>query len=605
MSRETDSSNPAGNEPGEPKTETTLTTRIRINIPGSRPIPPVVMRKPVSEEEVRAEEGAPAPDAAGPPTPPSGTAAPEAGAGGRETSSWFAPRKPPSGPPPLDEQQAPAAGPVSPQQTPPGGTDTAQLPGFPAGERSAQGQPSPAQAPPPQSPQPPPHGRPAGPTTGATGDMPLLPPEFTVDGAGQQPPGPPSVLAPPPGARFDTYGGSAPHGTPQLNDAHDAHDAHDPHRPGGEGPRSDAPRPGVGDTAPGGIPAVSGAGEAAPDPFAESAPPTPPASNQAPAASRPPARKGRSKLTLVGVVAVGVLGIAYGAGLLMNHADVPNGTTVLGVDIGGTTKAEAVASLERRIGDRATEPLTLDVGGTPHELKPSVAGLSFDAETTVAGAAGREYNPIAVIGSLVGGEHPAEPVFTVDEEKLRAALAELGGGEGGAQDGMIRFENGEPVVVEGRARQAVDPEQAAETVEAAYRERAATGENAVIELSVGEQTPQVTDAEFERAIQEFGEPAMSGLVTVRAGTAEISFSPERSLPKFLSMRPTPDGTLVDHYDLEALEELYGSTFDGVLVTRGDGSSTPVTPEDVAGVLRTALLETDPAQRVGVIELDGQ
>ncbi|HEY9439892.1 MAG TPA: hypothetical protein VIS29_14835, partial [Streptomyces sp.] len=35
--------------PEEPRTETTLTTRIRINIPGSRPIPPVVMRTPMSD----------------------------------------------------------------------------------------------------------------------------------------------------------------------------------------------------------------------------------------------------------------------------------------------------------------------------------------------------------------------------------------------------------------------------------------------------------------------------------------------------------------------------------------------------------------------------
>lgn len=38
-------------QPGEPKTETTLTTRIRINIPGSRPIPPVVMRTPMSDTD--------------------------------------------------------------------------------------------------------------------------------------------------------------------------------------------------------------------------------------------------------------------------------------------------------------------------------------------------------------------------------------------------------------------------------------------------------------------------------------------------------------------------------------------------------------------------
>ncbi|MEU0453602.1 hypothetical protein ABZ322_11385, partial [Streptomyces sp. NPDC006129] len=37
--------------PEERKTETTLTTRIRINIPGSRPIPPVVVRKPVAEAD--------------------------------------------------------------------------------------------------------------------------------------------------------------------------------------------------------------------------------------------------------------------------------------------------------------------------------------------------------------------------------------------------------------------------------------------------------------------------------------------------------------------------------------------------------------------------
>ncbi|MGW1139649.1 hypothetical protein ACWD6S_19540, partial [Streptomyces zhihengii] len=46
---------PAGAAPErqaeEPRTETTLTTRIRINIPGSRPIPPVVMRTPMSDTD--------------------------------------------------------------------------------------------------------------------------------------------------------------------------------------------------------------------------------------------------------------------------------------------------------------------------------------------------------------------------------------------------------------------------------------------------------------------------------------------------------------------------------------------------------------------------
>ncbi|MFC8837512.1 hypothetical protein ACFT8V_30675, partial [Streptomyces griseoincarnatus] len=46
----TDAGRPAA-RPEERKTETTLTTRIRINIPGSRPIPPVVVRKPVTDAD--------------------------------------------------------------------------------------------------------------------------------------------------------------------------------------------------------------------------------------------------------------------------------------------------------------------------------------------------------------------------------------------------------------------------------------------------------------------------------------------------------------------------------------------------------------------------
>ncbi|MBW1602934.1 peptidoglycan binding domain-containing protein [Streptomyces sp. JJ66] len=578
------------------------------------------MRKPVSESDAQPDAGAAQPAAGeqGAGEQAAASAGGDPGDGGaRETSSWFAPRKPPSSSPPLDGEQDPAAGPVPPQGphgpypgaeahppapggpfgTPPHGTALApgasgpgpgapgdrtpgppSLPGFGGPTADVPGATAPGYDAPEGVPGPPYPGAPeagapgavppAGPTTGpGTGEMPLLPPEFRLDrqaAAAQRPPGPPPVLAPPAGGGSGATAPGAPPGT----------DAQDPEGYFDE-PELSAPEP----------PA--------------------PVSPQAASSAKPPARKGRSKLVLLGVAAAGVLGIAYGAGLLLNHADVPGGTTVLGVDIGGNSREEAVAALEQKIGERVTTPLTLEAQGQTYELKPSVAGLSFDPEATVESVSGREYNPVAVIGSLVGGEHPADPVFTVDEEKLRVALADLAGDSGAAaEDAGITFENGEPVVRRGGSTERIDAEQAAGDVEEAYRERAATGQDTTITLPVSEQGPQVSDAEFERALEEFARPAMSGLVTVRAGTAEISFSPERSLPKFLSMRPSGEGTLVDHYDLEALESLYGSTFDGVLVTRGDGSQTPVTPQDVAGALRTALTETDPAQRVAVIPLNG-
>ncbi|KIX78557.1 hypothetical protein SF23_05945, partial [Streptomyces sp. MBRL 10] len=61
-------SKPSTPESDGPKTETTLTTRIRINIPGSRPIPPVVVRKAMGtnsgSSDTGGQEPAPQQDAA-------------------------------------------------------------------------------------------------------------------------------------------------------------------------------------------------------------------------------------------------------------------------------------------------------------------------------------------------------------------------------------------------------------------------------------------------------------------------------------------------------------------------------------------------------------
>ncbi|MGW4565277.1 hypothetical protein ACWEN3_23580, partial [Streptomyces sp. NPDC004561] len=103
-------------QPEERKTETTLTTRIRINIPGSRPIPPVVVRKPVAESGNTADEAPkadPRPPAA--PAPAGAAQAPaEPPAQAEEKASdWFAPRKSSAG-------KGPAGG---------GGTNGAGIPG--------------------------------------------------------------------------------------------------------------------------------------------------------------------------------------------------------------------------------------------------------------------------------------------------------------------------------------------------------------------------------------------------------------------------------------------------------------------------------------------
>ncbi|MGW8560565.1 hypothetical protein ACWGLA_12260, partial [Streptomyces albidoflavus] len=320
------------------------------------------------------------------------------------------------------------------------------------------------------------------------------------------------------------------------------------------------------------------------------------------ASSAPAKKKGRNKLVLLGVAVVVVGAGLYGAGLLMGHADVPKGTTVLGVDIGGSTHDEAVKKLDAAFGERTALPLALDVDGKQAELKPAQAGLSLDSEETARAAAASDYNPVTVIGSLFGQEREVEPSMPVDQEKLADALDRLAGTAGSAVEGSISFDSGKPVPVYGKAGKTLDVKGSVNAVEQAYRTQVATGKAGPVAVPMATREPTVSKAEVDRMMKEFAVPAMSGIVTVKAGNASIPFGPERSLPQILSVQAV-DGKLVEKYDQAALKKLYGNTFDGVLITRGTGDKTPVTPEDVIGAMRQALLGTTPAERVGVIETD--
>ncbi|MCF3962024.1 hypothetical protein L1885_10150, partial [Streptomyces fuscigenes] len=324
--------------------------------------------------------------------------------------------------------------------------------------------------------------------------------------------------------------------------------------------------------------------------------PAAPAPAPAKAAPAPaPKKKGRSKLVLAVVAVLVVAGGLYGAGLVMNHADVPKGTTVLGVGIGGSTKDQAVDTLEKSLGKRATMPLKLTVGGKSQALSPQNAGLTLDDQATVESAAGPDYDPVDVIGSLFGRPRPVDPVMPLDDEKLTAALSGMAQSLGSAREGTITFDTGEPKAVAGKAGTGLDVGRAKQSVRDAYRNQVETGRPVAVSLPTVEQQPTISQAEIDRAMKEFAQPAMSGIVTIKAGGASVPFG-QLSLPKILSMKAV-DGKLVDSYDLKALKAAYGSAFDGVTVKRADGSRTAVTPQDVADTLRVALRGKTPDQRV--------
>ncbi|MCI3272894.1 hypothetical protein [Streptomyces cylindrosporus] len=337
----------------------------------------------------------------------------------------------------------------------------------------------------------------------------------------------------------------------------------------------------------------------APGPHTPPKLPDAPSQNSSASTAPKKKKKGRNKLVLLGGLVV-VAGVgAYGAGLLMNHSDVPKGTTVLGVDIGGGTRDDAVKKLDAAFGKSVNKPLKLKVGGSTVSLTPDQAGLHFDEQSTVSAAAKSDYNPISVIGSLFGQHRVVEPDMPVDEEKLTAALQSAAGGSGSMTEGTIEFKSGKAVAVYGKAGKGIDAAKSTEAVAQAYRTQVETGSTDPVAVATTTKQPTITNAEVDREMKAFAEPAMSGLVTVKTDTGiSLPLSPQNSLWKFLRVEAV-NGKLVDKPDLVALKKLYGGQFDGVLITRATGKKTAVTPQDVYVALRQALLSK--TNRVGVID----
>ncbi|MFD7289311.1 hypothetical protein [Streptomyces sp. NPDC059863] len=665
-------------QPDEPRTETTLTTRIRINIPGSRPIPPVVMRTPMGDGDSTDGRGVPVAERTGGiPRPDASQDAADAGPGGqaepaeepaaedRSTSDWFAPRKSATSgtgtaagmSAGLGAGAAAVAGTTAPRPADRGSSESPYYPGGGpsqngGGPRSALSDLASGAGTTGSGPQ---GSGTNGFASGGSGtdfasrgsDTDFASSGPTTPALGIRPPG-----AGPTGPTSGPVTGGASLGTPpsSLGTPPSALGQVGPPRMSDDTavltPQQQAPEPGPGghvsgDTLTSGIPVVpaerrspvpgpgpgggphAGLGPRTDGPGALgqdhdfSAPDFPgpvgssqgvPPSGTAPAPARtatppaPPAKKkGRSKLTLLAVMVVVAAGGLYGAGLLMNRSDVPKGTTVLGVDIGGT-RDQAVNKLDATLGSRASAPLRLSIGGKTEELAPDKAGLSFDSQATVRAAAGSDYNPVSVIGSLFGRARVAQPVIPVDEEKLTAALTDLAGVSGSASEGTIKFEPGKAIAVPGKPGKSLDVNHSIISTRDAYRAQVQTGKINNVELPVVSREPTVGQAELDRAMAEFAKPAMSDLVTIKAGDKQIQFGPAKSLPKILSMKAV-DGKLVEVYNRTAIDQLLEGVFDGITITKGDGKQYPVSSADVAQAMQTALRGKTLAERTQTINLN--
>ena len=139
-----------------------------------------------------------------------------------------------------------------------------------------------------------------------------------------------------------------------------------------------------------------------------------------------PASDAARKLILIGLAVIAMVIALYVAAIIVTGSGVRAGTTVNGVNIGGLSREEAIATLDDSVGKIAAKPLKVKAGDQQLVVDPIEAGLTFDAAATVEQASGRTLNPLMMIGSLAG-THALNPVIAVDSAKLDSQVAQLAG----------------------------------------------------------------------------------------------------------------------------------------------------------------------------------
>ena len=355
-------------------------------------------------------------------------------------------------------------------------------------------------------------------------------------------------------------------------------------------------------------------------------------------------RQGR--IALVSALSVTLaFGTLYGAALAF-EGQVPKGTVVGGVAIGGMSRTAAEARLSAALGPALDAPIRLTADGTTFQLPPDRAGLDIDYAGTIAAAAAGRTDPAVAIPALAGSSREVALQVSVDRAVLKTALANLTAGFNKPMvDGSVVFPGGVPTPIAPRPGREVDLDAAVDAVVSAFdggvasvrvaamaREESAGSVSMApaayaigggafpappVVLTVHEVQPTVTPAAVAQAMQDFARPAMSGPVTLNTGSVRTVLKPA-ILGRHLAIEPDGHGALVpkldgagiraelDHDALAKLEQ--PATDASFTVSGGKPVLVPgkngvgYAPPAIQNALLPVLTKTSSAQRVATVPI---
>ncbi|SCG51582.1 VanW family protein [Micromonospora inositola] len=274
----------------------------------------------------------------------------------------------------------------------------------------------------------------------------------------------------------------------------------------------------------------------------------------------------RRRLLLAGGMTAAVLAAVAGAGAYAYAGDVPRGTTVLGAELGGRSRTDAVrelrAALERRSAELSA-PVRVTVGERTAEIKPADVGLAVDVEATVAAAAAADAHPL----SRLVGSRSVDPVVTVDVDRLDAALRGVVGSQGREMTmPAIIFTGTTPKPVYPKPSLTLDPPRSAEAVKAAWL----TDGPAAVPLV--EKHPATTREEVDRLVDELARPAVAAPVTLTTAKGSLTIPPS-AIARGLRFSADESGKLAPRVDVKRLRTALADQLAKIEVTPKDAGLT--------------------------------
>ncbi|MCT1413016.1 VanW family protein [Corynebacterium sanguinis] len=244
---------------------------------------------------------------------------------------------------------------------------------------------------------------------------------------------------------------------------------------------------------------------------------------------------------LLGVLAV-LLAI-YLADLAMNRGNVPRGTAVGGVEIGGMSHDEATAKLEAELGETASNPVTVKAASQSSQLVPAESGLGIDWEATVASAGEESANPFTRLAGLFRTRE-VDIVSTVNEAALTPQLERVAGElHLDPADGAIAIEGGEAKVTEPVPGQEVD--------ETELFERVTTGwlNPDGVEVEPREIEPAIGDQAIKEALDGPVKAALSGALTLHGRDGVDGVIAQERIGEVVQF-PNVDGKIAPEVNVE-------------------------------------------------------